>query len=49
VTADDENYLVWFRASVREAQDDPSPTTSHAKVMEAAQTLIDEKRRSKSQ
>tara|TARA_R110002094_G_scaffold196949_1_gene169577 strand:+ start:157 stop:306 length:150 start_codon:yes stop_codon:yes gene_type:complete len=49
MTADDETFLVWFRASVREAQDDPRPTTSHAKVMEAAQTLIDEKRRSRSQ
>jgi hypothetical protein len=49
VTADDENYLAWFRSSVREAQDDPRPTTSHAKVMEAAQTLIDEKRCSRPQ
>jgi len=49
VTADDENYLAWFCASVREAQDDPRPATSHAKVMEAAQTLIDEKRRSRPQ
>ena len=49
VTADGENYLAWFRASVREAQDDPRPTTSHAKVMEAAQTLIDEKRCSRPQ
>lgn len=46
MTVDDETHLVWFRASVREAQDDPRPTTPHAQVMEAAQTLIDEKRRS---
>ena len=49
MTADDENYLAWLRVSVREAQDDPRPTTSHVKVMEAAQTLIDEKRRSRPQ
>lgn len=49
MTADDQNYLSWFRTSVREAQDDPQPTTSHALVMEAAQTLIDEKRRSRPQ
>jgi hypothetical protein len=49
VTADDENYLAWFRTSVREAQDDPRPGTPHAKVMETAQTLIDEKRRSRPQ
>ncbi|WP_425596174.1 StaA [Roseobacter litoralis] len=49
MTVDDENYLAWLRASVRKAQDDPRPTTSHDKIMEAAQTLIDEKRRSRSQ
>ena len=49
MTADDQNYLSWFRTSVRESQDDPQPTTLHAQVMEAAQTLIDEKRRSRSQ
>ena len=48
VTVDDENHLAWFRASVREAQDDPGPATPHAQVTEAAQMLIDEKRRSRS-
>lgn len=49
MSADNENYLAWFRASVREAQDDPRPATPHAKVMDTAQTLIDEKRRSRPQ
>lgn len=43
---DDKAYSVWFRASVREAQDDPRPTTPHVQVMQEAQMLIDEKRRS---
>jgi len=45
VTVNDEQHLAWFRASVRDAQDHLRLTTSHAKVMEAAQTLIGEKRR----
>jgi len=49
MAADDETYLAWFRSSVRKAQDDPRPTTPHAQVMEAAQILIDEKRRSQAQ
>ncbi|WP_341236033.1 StaA [uncultured Sulfitobacter sp.] len=48
MAADHDTYLVWFRASVREAQDDPRPAIPHAQVMEAAQMLIDEKRRSRS-
>lgn len=49
MAADDEVYLAWFRASVRKAQDDPRPATRHAQVMETAQMLIDEKRRSQAQ
>ncbi|MFA8443930.1 StaA [Yoonia sp.] len=48
MTADDETYLAWFRALVRETQNDPRPATPHAQVMEAAQMLIDEMRRSRS-
>ncbi len=49
MTVDDETYLAWFRTSVREALNDPRPATPHAQVMEAAQMLIDEKRRSQAQ
>lgn len=48
MTVDDETYLAWFRTSVREAQSDPRPAIPHAQVMEAAQMLNDEKRRSRS-
>ena len=44
----DKAYSASFRASVREAQDDPRPTIPHAQVMQEAQMLIDEKRRSRS-
>jgi DNA-damage-inducible protein J len=49
MAADDETYLAWYRASVCEAQNDPRPATPHAQVMETAQMLIDEKRRSQAQ
>jgi len=49
VTTDDDTFLAWFRSKVREAQDDPRPTTPHAHVMQDAQVLIDEKLRSRSQ
>jgi DNA-damage-inducible protein J len=49
MTVDEETYLAWFRTSVREAQNDPRPAIPHAQVMEVAQMLIDEKRRSQAQ
>nr|WP_197738524.1 hypothetical protein [Octadecabacter sp. SW4] len=44
----DKAYSAWFRASVREAQDDPRPATPHAQVMQEAQMLIEKKRSSRS-
>jgi len=45
LATDPDAYDAWFRAKVQEALDDPRPTVSHAKVMQEAQALIDEKRR----
>jgi DNA-damage-inducible protein J len=47
LTADPEAYDVWFRAKVQAALDDTRPPVSHAQVMEAAQALIDKKRRAR--
>ncbi|MFG6660983.1 type II toxin-antitoxin system RelB/DinJ family antitoxin [Sulfitobacter sp. 915] len=47
LTADPDACDAWFRAKVQEALDDPRPTVPHAQVMKEAQTLIDEKRRSR--
>ena len=48
LTADPDAYDAWFRSKVQEALNDPRPAVSHAKAMQEAQTLIDEKRRAKS-
>ena len=45
LTADPEAYDAWFRATVREALDDPRPTVPHERVMSDSQALIDGKRR----
>ena len=45
LATDPDAYDAWFRAKVQEALDDPRPAVSHAKVMQEAQALIDEKRR----
>ena len=45
LTADPDAYDAWFRAKVREALDDPSPTIRHDQVMRDARALIDGKRR----
>ena len=45
LTTDPEAYDAWFRATVREALDDPRPTVSHERVMSDSQALIDGKRR----
>jgi len=41
-----QSHLAWFRALVREAQDDLRPAAQHAQVMETTQKVIDEKCRS---
>jgi len=48
VAADVNSYDAWFRATVQEALDDPSPATPHAKAMQDAQALIEAKRQKKS-
>ena len=48
LTTDPDAYDAWFRAKVREALEDNSPSISHAQVMQDAQALIDAKRRAKS-
>ena len=48
LTADPDAYDAWFRAKVQEALDDPCPAVPHAKAMQEAQALIDEKRRAQS-
>jgi len=45
LTTNPETYDAWFRAKVREVLDDPRPSTSHDRVMQEAQALIDKKRR----
>lgn len=45
LTADPDAHDAWFRAKVREALDDPRPTTPHEEAMRAARALIDRKRR----
>jgi len=48
LTTDPDTYDTWFRAKVKEALEDSSPSTPHAQVMQDAQALIDAKRRAKS-
>ena len=43
-TSDAQAYDKWFRAKVREAMEDTSPTLSHASVMAEATTLLKRKR-----
>ena len=45
LATDPEAYGAWFRATVREALDDPRPTVPHERVMSDSQALIDGKRR----
>lgn len=40
LTADPHAYDAWFRAKVREALDDPSPTTPHDQVMQDVRTSM---------
>ena len=47
LTMDPDSYDAWFRAKVREALDDPRPSTPHDQVMNSAQELIDAKRRAR--
>jgi len=43
-TSDADAYDKWFRAKVREAMEDNSPTLSHQSVMDEATTLLKRKR-----
>jgi len=43
-TSDADAHDKWFRAKVREAMDDDSPTLSHQSVMDEATTLLKRKR-----
>jgi DNA-damage-inducible protein J len=43
-TSDAEAYDKWFRAKVREAMEDNSPTLSHESVMAEATALLERKR-----
>lgn len=43
-TSDADAYDKWFRAKVREAMEDNSPTLSHQSVMDEATTLLRRKR-----
>lgn len=45
LTVDPEAHDAWFRAKVQEALADTRPTAPHQQVMDAAQALIDRKRR----
>ena len=45
LTCDPATYDTWFRSRVKEALEDTGPTTGHEQVMEAAQALIETKRR----
>ena len=45
LTANPDAYDVWFRAKVREALDDPRPSTPHAEVMAEMRELIAQKQR----
>jgi DNA-damage-inducible protein J len=45
LTADPEAHDTWFRDKVKEALADVRPTVPHQQVMDAAQALIDGKRR----
>ena len=45
LAADPGAYDSWFRAKVREALDDESPTVPHADVMAEMRELIEQKRR----
>lgn len=47
LTMDPDAYDAWFRSKVREALDDPRPSTPHDRVMNDAQALIDAKRRAR--
>lgn len=44
LAADPDTYDAWFRAKVREALDDPSPSIPHAEVMAEMRELIASKR-----
>lgn len=45
LTADPDAYDAWFRAKVREALEDDSPTIPHADVMAEMRDLIERKHR----
>lgn len=44
LTANPEEYDIWFRQKVKEAMDDTQPSLSHDDIMDEAQALIDRKR-----
>lgn len=44
LTADPDAYDAWFRAKVREAMDDSSPSVPHDRAMQDVQVAIDGKR-----
>ena len=48
LTADPAAHDAWFRAKVHEALADTRPAVPHRQVMDAAQALIDRKRRARS-
>jgi DNA-damage-inducible protein J len=48
LTSDQAAYDIWFRAKVHEALADTRPSLPHGRVMDEAQTIIDEKRRARS-
>lgn len=45
LVTDPSAYDVWFRAKVREALNDESPTVPHADIMAEMRELIEQKRR----
>lgn len=48
LVSDSQAYDAWFREKVREALEDTRPKVPHQQVMDAAQALIDKKRRGRS-
>ncbi|MFA7494941.1 MAG: type II toxin-antitoxin system RelB/DinJ family antitoxin [Acidithiobacillus sp.] len=47
LVADPDVYDAWFREMVHEALNDKRPAVPHQQVMDAAQSLIDRKRRAR--
>lgn len=48
LTIDPQVHDTWFRAQVQAALDDTRPAVPHQQVMDAAQALIEKKRRARS-